>query len=196
MSGVIARVAPLAAALAVAGAGCSADPGGAPLPGGPGSGSAPATASAAPSAPAAAAVPPTVVRLVPTRPGPQHKELLEGYQRFWAGLTDAYRTGRTAALVEATVDPARRRFVTRAAELKSKRQTQRGTVLGAPLVADLGAGIVVDCMDLRDFRTYDSGGKALFPRDPGTTRIRARLRSVGGRWRLADFETEGSGCRR
>jgi hypothetical protein len=194
VSGRFTRLAPLAAVLAVGVAGCSADSGPTALPGGP---SAPATSPAPTTATATeVAVPATVVRLSPGRPTPADAALLAGYQAFWAGLTDAYRTGRTAALAEATVDPARARFVTRATELRTKAQTQRGTVLGTPVVADRAAGVVVDCMDLREFRTYDAAGKALFPKDPGTTRVRATLRSVGGRWKLARFETEGSGCRR
>jgi hypothetical protein len=190
----MARLAPLAAAVAVGIAGCSADPAPTALPDGP---SVPATTPAAATATATeVAVPATVVRLTPGRPTPADKALLAGYQAFWVGLTDAYRTGRTAALTGATVDPARAQFVTRATELKAKAQTQRGTVLGTPVVLDPAAGVVVDCMDLREFRTYDAAGKALFPKDPGTTRVRATLRSVGGTWKLAQFETEGSGCRR
>ena len=193
MSGRIARLVPLAAAAVVGVAGCSSDRAASALPPGP---AASGTTSAASPTAAGVSVPATVLRLTPGRPSPADSALLEGYQRFWAGLTDAYRTGRTAGLIDATVEPARTRFVTRATELTAKAQTQRGTVLGTPVVADRAAGVVVDCMDLRDFRTYDRRGVALFPRDAGTTRIRATLRSVGGRWRLADFETEGSGCRR
>ena len=193
MSGRIARLAPLAAALAVGIAGCSSDAAPTALPEGPAA--APTGSTAAPTA-TAAAVPATVVRLTPGRPSPADEALLDGYRTFWTGLSEAYRTGRTAALAEATVDPARTRFVTRATELAANGRTQRGTVLGTPVVADLAAGVVADCMDLREFRTYDRAGRALFPRDPGTTRVRATLRSVGGRWRLAEFETEGSGCRR
>jgi hypothetical protein len=192
--GGFARLALSVAAVAAA-AGCAADPVATPLPGGP----APAgsTASVSTSAtPTGAPVPATVVRLQPLRSRAEDTLLLDGYRRFWTGLAEAYRTGRTAALVEATVDPARRRFVRRATELTARAQTQRGTVVGSPLVIDLARGVVADCMDLRDFRTYDRSGRALYPRDAGTTRVRATLRAVGGRWRLADFETEGSGCRR
>jgi hypothetical protein len=192
--GGFARLALSVAAVAAA-AGCSADPAATPLPAGSGPASSAASATVE-ATPTGAPVPATVVRLEPARSRAEDRLLLDGYRRFWAGLTDAYRTGRTAALLDATVDPARSRFAKRAAELTARAQTQQGAVVGSPLVVDLAGGVVADCMDLRDFRTYDRGGTALFPRDAGTTRVRATLRSVGGRWRLADFETEGSGCRR
>lgn len=173
-------------------AGCSSDSGVTALPEGPQA----ATPTAAAPTASAAPVPATVVRITPGRPAAADAALLQGYQQFWTGLAEAYRTGSTEALAGSTVDPARARYLARAAELKARAQTQRGTVLGTPLVADRARGVVVDCMDLREFRTYDAAGKALFPKDPGTTRIRATLRSVGGRWKLAEFETEGSGCRR
>lgn len=189
------RLAAPAAAVAVLLAGCASDNSGSPLPGGPaGSATASPTATTSPAATGVAA-PTTVVRLAPVRPSPAATPLLDGYRAFWIGLTDAYRTGRTAALAGATVDPARTRFLARAAALKQAAQTQRGTVLGTPVVADLAAGVIVDCMDLRDFRTYDRTGRTVFPRDAATTRVRATMRSVGGRWRLAQFETRGSGCR-
>ena len=196
MFGAIVRVVPVAAAVAIVVTGCSSDPAAKPLPDSSGVTAASTATPTATGTPSAVPVPTTVVRLAPVQPGSADTALLDGYRRFWLALGDAYRTGRTAALAEATVDPARARFVKRTTELTAAGRTQRGTVLGSPLVADLAGGVVVDCMDLRDFRTYDRAGTALFPRDAGTTRIRATLRSVAGRWRLADFETEGSGCRR
>lgn len=189
------RVIAPAAVLAVLLGGCSSDDTGTPLPGGPDSSAAASPTAAASPNPTGVAVPATVVRLTPVRPLPATTPLLDGYQAFWIGLTDAYRTGRTAALAGATVDPARTRYLARAAALRQAAQTQRGTVLGRPVVADLAAGVIVDCMDLRDFRTFDRTGRAVFPRDAATTRVRATMRSVGGRWRLAQFETRGPGCR-
>ena len=197
MSGGVVRVVLAAAFLLVAGSGCS-DGGVSPLPAGPAAPSPTPSASATESGSTGSGLPTTTVAIKPAgRPTAVDRAVLAGYQRFWEALGPAYTTGDLAALRAATVEPATSRYTKVARELRAKDRTLRGPVLLAPLVVGRSTTLVtvVDCADLRNFRTYDRSGKALFPMDKGLTTAEVRLRKVGTAWRVSSVVERQTGCR-
>lgn len=197
MSGVAVRLV-LAAALAAGLAGCAGDEPAPSLPGAGSAGSAGSSASSAPASGSPEGLPATTVSLSPPGPTPAaDRAVIAAYHRFWQAVGVAYSGGDAAGLRAATTEPATTLFTRKAAELKAQRRTQRGPVSLAPTVASRSSTLttVADCADLREFRTYDSAGTALFPKDPGLTLAEVQLRKVKGAWRVARWEQRPGRCR-
>ena len=196
MSGRIVRILVPVAALAATLAGCGGDDAASPLGDGGGPAAPAATAGTTTAAPGSGLPATTVTLRAVGSPTAADKAVLEGYQRFWEALGTAYTTGDVAGLRAATTEPATAEYVKVAADLRAKKRTLQGPVTLAPVVAGRAATVTLaECADLREFRTYDETGKAVFAKDKGLTAAEVTMRSVGGTWRVVSFEGRPSGCR-
>lgn len=183
-------------ALLLLAVGCSSPPAQPALPEGGDAGQTSPRPTATRSGPA---LPPSTLEFTPRgQPSAGDRRVLASYRKFLDAVALAYSTGDVEPLEAITIGRMRTYYTDRARTMHARSQTQRGPMLSSPLVLriDGGAAVVVDCLDLRGFRTYDQAGKPLYPPDKGPTGIEATFSAVRNVWRLSDYTEQPAGCRR
>lgn len=184
---------PAASLLLVAVAGCTAgDPSAAPP-----SASAPLPSTTSSHRPSASST-----TLATTADTAEAQAVIQAYDGMWADMVQAARTAdyRSPVLAAHTADPATGQLQRTLLTYSRLGVVVKGAVHTDPRVTSLnpqaGQATLIDCLDDRDWLTYDAAtGKLTDDRPGGRTVTDATLRRVDGAWKISSYVVHvGQSC--
>lgn len=130
------------------------------------------------------------------------RAVIDAYQGMWADMVDAARTAdyRSPSLAAHTVDPATGQLQRTLLAYSRLGVVVKGTLRTDPhltsLNPELGQATLTDCLDDRNWLTYDAATGKLTDNQPGARTVTdATLRRVDGAWKVSSYVVHvGQSC--